>query len=174
MSEQVKGYAQALMAVAQAEGAVETTRTQLAAVARAVAANDELAQSLANNLLPSSVRTQIVDDILVGKTSDVTRSLVAMIVASGRGRDLGPIVDAFSQLSAAGSGRRVAVVRSAVALSEDQRKRLSDALAAQLGYQVDLDTVVDPEVVGGVITTVDDTVIDGTVRTRLAHMREAL
>ena len=174
MSDHVDGYANALLAVAEAEGDVETTRGQLAAVARAVEGNDELQASLSNNLLPASVRSQIVDDVLAGKTSNTTRALVSMIVSSGRGRDLSKIVDAFSRVSAAGSGRRVAVVRSAVALSDAQRARLSKALSAQLGYDVELDMVIDPDVVGGLVTTVGDTVIDGSVRTRLARMREAL
>ncbi|MCB1259187.1 MAG: ATP synthase F1 subunit delta, partial [Acidimicrobiales bacterium] len=71
------------------------------------------------------------------------------------------------------SARSVAEVRSAVELSEEQRTRLASALSAKLGRDVDVVVVVDPSVVGGLVTQVGDTVIDGSVRTRLAQLKEA-
>lgn len=175
MSEnRIKGYAQALLAVAQAEGDVETTRTQLAEVARAVEGNDQLRDSLSNNLLPAATRGQIVDDILGGKASDVTRSLVGMIVAAGRGSELGSIVDAFFSIAAAAKGRQMATVRTAVALTPDQKARLEQALSARTGHSIELENVVDPDVVGGAVTTIGDTVIDGSLRTRLGQMKDAI
>ena len=173
-TETIQGYADALLAVARAEGNLDQTRTQLAEVARAVDANDQLRSSLSNNLLPAATRGQIVDDILGNKTNSAVRALVGMIVAAGRGGQLTQIVDAFINSAAAAGGKRVAVVRSAVALSEDQKARLSHALAAQAGGPVELENIVDPEVVGGAVTTIGDTVIDGSIRTRLNQMKEAL
>jgi F-type H+-transporting ATPase subunit delta len=172
--DKIAGYADALLAVARAEGSVEATRSQLRDVAQAVEANDELRATLSNNLLPAATRAQIVDDLLSGKASDVTRSLVGMIVTAGRGGDLGPIVTAFANAAAASSGHRVAVVRSAVALSEDQKFRLSQALSASAGAPIELENIVDPDVIGGAVTTIGDTVIDGSLRTKLSQMHEAL
>lgn len=174
MSDRIDGYAAALLAVARAEGNVDTTRNQLADVARAVAGNDELRSTLSNNLLPSDVRTQIVDDILANKTSDTTRALVGMIVAAGRGGELGEIVQSFGRQAAGGAGRQVATVRSAVPLSDTQRDRLAAALSQRAGMPVQLETVVDPDLIGGAVTTFGDTVIDGSLRTRLNRMRDAL
>lgn len=173
-TDKIAGYADALLAVARAEGNLESTRSQLRDVARAVEGNDELRATLSNNLLPAATRTQIVDDLLAGKASDVTRSLVGMIVSAGRGADLGAIVSAFGAAAASSSGNRVAVVRSAVALSEDQKARLGQALSASAGAPVELENVVDPDVIGGAVTTIGDTVIDGSLRTRLSQMHDAL
>jgi F-type H+-transporting ATPase subunit delta len=71
------------------------------------------------------------------------------------------------------SNRSLAEVRSAVPLSDAQQARLAAALEKQLGYPVQVRVVVDPTVVGGVITQIGDTVIDGSIRTRLAQLREA-
>ena len=68
----------------------------------------------------------------------------------------------------------MATVRSAVALSDDQRDRLTAALRAKLGTDVDVKVIQDPSVVGGLVTTVGDTVIDGSVRSRLSRLRETL
>lgn len=168
------GYAEGLLAIARAEGDVDTTKNQLADVARAVAGNEELRSTLSNKLVPAAVRGQIVDDVLEGKTSDVVRAIVGMIVSAGRGGQLDDIVQAFIGLAASSSGKAVATVRSAVALTSVQEQQLVAALKQKTGADVELQLVVDPSVVGGAVTTIGDTVIDGSLRTRLAQMREAL
>lgn len=173
MSDRIDGYAQALVSVARAEGNLESTRAQLADVARAVDGSDELRASLSNNLLPAAVRAQIVDDILANKASDTTRALVGMIVSAGRGGELSAIVDSFVRQVAADDGRRVATVRSAAPLTAEQQQRLAKALSAQAGGAVELDVIVDPSLVGGVVTALGDTVIDGSLRTRLGRLHEA-
>ncbi len=174
MADANAGYAEALLAVARAEGDLATTKSQLADVARAVADNSELSSTLSDNLIPAAVRGQIVDDVLANKTSNTVRALVGMIVAAGRGGQLGDIVGSFLNLSAAADGKSVATVRSAVALTADQQNRLAAALKQKTGVDVELEMIVDPSVVGGAVTTIGDTVIDGSLRTRLTQMREAL
>jgi F-type H+-transporting ATPase subunit delta len=174
MTDRIDGYAQALLSVARAEGSVESVSSELADVSRAVTGDDELRSTLGNNLLPAAVRGQIVDDILANRASDATRALVGMIVTAGRGGELAAIVESFLRQAAGGGGRRVAEVRSAVPLTDDQKARIAKALSARLGSDVELEAVIDPDVVGGVVTTLGDTVIDGTVRSRLHRMRETL
>ena len=67
--------------------------------------------------------------------------------------------------------REVAEVRSAVALSDDQTKRLAEALSKSTGRKLNLKVVVDPSVLGGLVATVGDEVIDDTVRTRLEQIK---
>jgi F-type H+-transporting ATPase subunit delta len=68
----------------------------------------------------------------------------------------------------------VAEVRTAVALSDAQKTRLADALAKATGRRVNLKVVVDPNVIGGVVATVGDDVIDDSVRTRLDQVKARL
>ena len=65
-------------------------------------------------------------------------------------------------------------MRTAVALTADQQDRLRAALANATGRNVDLKVVVDPSVLGGLVATVGDTVIDGTVRTHLDQLKSRL
>ncbi|MCH7790429.1 MAG: F0F1 ATP synthase subunit delta, partial [Acidobacteria bacterium] len=60
----VSGYAEALLAIATAEGNAETVGRELFAVAEAIDANDELQSTLTNAGLPASRRQQIVEDLL--------------------------------------------------------------------------------------------------------------
>ena len=65
-------------------------------------------------------------------------------------------------------------MRSAIPLTDDQQTRLAAALANATGKQVNLKVVVDPSVLGGIVATVGDTVIDGSVRTRLDQLKARL
>ena len=65
-------------------------------------------------------------------------------------------------------------MRTAVALTADQQTRLEAALVKATGKQVNLKVVVDPSVLGGIVATVGDTVIDGSVRTRIEQLKSRL
>lgn len=169
----VSGYAEALLAIATAEGNAETVGRELFAVAEAIDANDELQSTLTNAGLPASRRQQIVEDLLGPTASMTTTALVSMIVGAGRARQLSDISRAVGIKVAAADNKQLAEVRSAVPLSDDQVARLRVALANSIGSEVELRVVVDPSVIGGIVTQIGDTVIDGSVRQKLTKMRES-
>ncbi|KAG1647648.1 ATP synthase subunit alpha [Nymphon striatum] len=156
-----------MLAVAHAEGDVAGISDELFKVGRAVDNNDELRTAISDARIPAERRIQIMDDLLDGKARQATKGLVSMVVGAGRGADLGKIASALADKAATSQGKQVATVRSAVALSDDQLSRLGAALAAKLGTEVDVKVIQDPSVVGGLITTVGDTVIDGSLMSDL-------
>jgi F-type H+-transporting ATPase subunit delta len=68
----------------------------------------------------------------------------------------------------------LAEVRTAVPLTDDQQARLKAALENATGKSLNLKTIVDPTVMGGVVATIGDTVIDDTVRTRIDQLKSRL
>ena len=80
----------------------------------------------------------------------------------------------FPALAAERRGRMVAVVTTAVPLSDQQKQRLGAALATLYGRQVHLNLDVDPEVRGGVSVRIGDEIVDGTVATRLEEAARRL
>lgn len=172
-SERVRGYAQALVAVAQAEGAGTQVEDELFTVARAVERSDELQSKLADRSIPVARRQQIIEDILGAEASPITTALVSMVVAADRGNELPQILDAAVAQNANARGQAVAEVRSAVPLTDEQQRRLGEALKKATGKNLTIKTVVDESVLGGIVTTIDDEVIDGTVRHRMTKLREA-
>lgn len=173
MTDRSDLYADAFLSVISAEGNVNEVSDELFRLARVLEGNDELRQALVDPHLPAVRRQQIVEDLLAGKATDTTTALVSMVVGAGRARELPGIVDRLLTLTASRSNRSIAEVRSAVELTDDQKARLAEALAASTGREVDVVVIVDPTVMGGVVTQIGDTVIDGTVRSRLAQLRES-
>jgi F-type H+-transporting ATPase subunit delta len=170
----IEGYANGLFEIAKAEGTLDEVEDELFRFARSYESSEELRNALTDELIPVARRQAIVEDLLGSKASPTTVQLVAMIVGSGRGRDLPAIVDRLVQRAAATKDAAVAEVRTAVALTEDQQDRLRAALANATGRTVTLKVVVDPSVLGGLVATIGDTVIDGTVRTHLDQLKSRL
>lgn len=173
MSDRINNYARAILSVAEAEDNVDDLSDELFRFARAIDGNDDLRSALTDQRIEASRRQQIVEDLLDGKASTTAVGLVSMLVATGRAGDLPKIADRVVEMSARGRDRQVAIVRSAVELTEDQKTRLTEALTRAHGGDLDVKVQVDPSVVGGIVTQIGDTVLDGSVRSRLAQLRDA-
>jgi F-type H+-transporting ATPase subunit delta len=61
-----------------------------------------------------------------------------------------------------------------VPLDAEQQARLATALSQATGKQVEVKVIVDANVLGGIVARIGDTVIDGTVRRRLAQLKERI
>ena len=169
----VTGYADALFAVAAAEGDLAAVEDELFRFAQALRSDDQLGSTLADQGVPVSRRQQVVEDLLGGKASATTTALVSMVVGAGRTTDLPAIVDALVERSAASRNKSVATVRSAIDLTAEQRDRLASAINTRTGRDVEVRVVIDPTVLGGVVTEIGDDIIDGSVRRRLNQLRES-
>ena len=170
----IEGYARALFEVARAEGTLDEVEDELFRFARCYESSDALRNALTDEHIPAEKRQAIVEDLLGGKTTTTTIQLVSMVVGSGRSRDIPAIVDSLVARASSAKQLDVAEVRTAVALTDDQQARLKAALENATGKSINLKTVVDPSVVGGVVATIGDTVIDDTVRTRIEQLKSRL
>jgi F-type H+-transporting ATPase subunit delta len=170
----IDGYARALFEIARAEGTIDEVEDELFRFARSYESSDSLRNALTDEQIPAAKRQAIVEDLLGGKATSTTVQLVSMVIGSGRGRDLPAIVDKLVDRASSSKNLELAEVRSAIALSQDQQDRLAAALANATGKQVNLKVVVDPSVLGGLVATIGDTVIDGSVRTRIDQLKSRL
>jgi F-type H+-transporting ATPase subunit delta len=173
VSDRCDQYAEAFFEVMMAEGNVNEAQDELFRFSRIVEGNDELYKTLADQALPAGRRQQVVEELLAGKAFPSTIALVSLVVTTGRIRDLPTIVDRVLQRTASLTNRTRAVVRSAVDLTDDQQKRLAESLKQATGHDVDIYVVIDPTVIGGIVTQIGDTVIDGSVRHRLARLKDS-
>lgn len=170
----VHGYAAAMLDVARAEGQVDRVSDELYRVARALETSTELRLALSDPRLPLDRKQGIVGDLLGGRVLPLTLNLVSFVVAAGRSSDLPAIADRLAEQAAAERDRAVAEVRTAFELDEETVRRLAESLSRATGKQVEVKTVVDPSLLGGLVATVGDTVIDGSLRHRLEGLRQAL
>ena len=174
MAGRIDAYASALFEVARAEGSLATVEDELFKVARTIEGSDELRSALTDQAVPVEQRQGVVEDLLGGRASPTTTALVSFVVGAGRARDLPAIIDRLVERAAEERSEAVAEVRSAVPLDDGQRRRLAEALGRATGKRVSVKVVVDPSILGGIVAQVGDTIIDGSVRSRLNQLRDSL
>ena len=173
MPDSIDSYAAGILEIARAEGDVARVSDELFRVSRSFESSTELREALTDVRLPADRKAGIVSDLL-GEASPLVASLVNLIVGMGRAADLPRIADGVAAKAAAERDRAVAEVRSAVALDADTVRRLEEALSSSTGKQVEVKAVVDPTVLGGVVAQIGDTVIDGSLRSRLESLRQSI
>ncbi|MFQ5967285.1 MAG: ATP synthase F1 subunit delta [Acidimicrobiia bacterium] len=168
------GYAQAIFGIARSEGQLEELEDELFQVARGIEGSTELRDTLSDRRIPVERRMGIIEELIAGKATRLTLALVEFLVAAERIRELPRIADEFVALAAAERQKAVAEVRSAVPLDTEMVDRLTEALGRATEKEVEVKIVVDPSIVGGVVARIGDTVIDGSIRSRLVGLRQAL
>ncbi|MFI5041360.1 MAG: ATP synthase F1 subunit delta [Acidimicrobiales bacterium] len=174
MNDRVAAYANALLGVARAEGAEGRVEDELFKLARTFEGSDPLRSTLTDPAIPVERRAGVVEELLGKKAHPLTTAMASFIVGAGRAHDLPAIVDAFVANAAELRAEAVAEVRTPFPLDDDQQARLADALGHATGKRVTVKVIIDPTVLGGIVARVGDTVIDGSVRSRLEQLREAL
>jgi F-type H+-transporting ATPase subunit delta len=174
VTDRIDAYASALLEVAKAEGNLETVEDELFRFARTLDGNDDLRMTLSDATLPLPRRQAIIDELLENRVSPVTLALISFVVSAGRTRNLSEIIDRLVERAAEERREAVAEVRTAYALDPERRQKLVDALERATGKHISIKEIVDPSILGGVVATVGDTVIDGSIRHRLEKLRETL
>lgn len=170
-TQQVNAYVSAMFDIASANDAVAVVEDEMFRLARAFESNEGLRSSLSDATLPIDRRQKIVEQLLGGKANNVTVQLASLLVGTGHIALLPQVADALVKRASSEKQLEVAEVRSAIELSDTQKARLADALSKATGKKLNLKVVVDPNVIGGLVATVGDEVIDDTVRTRLDQVK---
>ncbi|MDH6116337.1 F0F1 ATP synthase subunit delta [Kitasatospora sp. GAS204B] len=170
--EQLAAYAEVI--AAEQAGKLDDLEDELFRFGRIVAGSHELRAALTEPKATAAAKAGLVKKLLGDRALPGTVRLVTSLVTHPRGRSLEQGLESYSKLAADRRDRVVALVTTAVPLSDGQKQRLAGALAKLYGRAVLLNIDVDPEVVGGVRVQIGDEIIDGTVSSRLEGARQAL
>ncbi|AEA23917.1 F0F1 ATP synthase subunit delta [Pseudonocardia dioxanivorans] len=164
----------AVLGVAEKDGSLDEVEDQLFRFGRILDREPQLARLLADRSTPADKRVGLLSELLRGKASTVTTTLLEQAVRSPRGLALDIVAGQLAELAAARRDRYVAHVRSAVALTDQQEQRLTESLGRLYGRPISLQVEHDPEILGGLVVQVGGELIDGSVAGRLAAARRGL
>ncbi|MFD8570891.1 F0F1 ATP synthase subunit delta [Streptomyces sp. NPDC057694] len=155
------------LTAAQKSGELDDVEDELFRFDRIVSSNTELRAALTDKAASGKLRGDLVKELLGGRAKPTTERLVERLVTAPRGRSLEAGLDSLSKLAAERRERMVAVVTTAVPLTDQQKQRLGQALAKLYGRQMHLNLDVDPGVLGGIKVQVGDEVINGSIADRI-------
>ena len=168
-------YASALFDLASEAGTVTAVEADLEKLADALHESAELRALIRN---PEVSREQI-GKVVAGLASylglsELTKNFLGVLAENRRISDLPGMIRAFHAIAAAQRGEVSAEVASAHALTDEQISTLEQKLRAREGRTVKLKTRVDPDLLGGLVVTVGSQRIDGSIRTRLNSLAQAM
>jgi F-type H+-transporting ATPase subunit delta len=165
-------YARAAFEIATASGAQNEWAGKLAFAAQ-VAANPQVMALFGDPRLPAEALTTLfvrgteAADPVFGRFLDV-------LAENHRLRELPEIAALFEQLKRDAEHVLKVRVRSAVPLDDVEAARLVKALKRRFKSDIELERSVDPAMLGGAVIDAGETVIDGSLKTRLAKLETAL
>ncbi|MFG3203052.1 F0F1 ATP synthase subunit delta [Streptomyces sp. NPDC048192] len=155
------------LTAAEKRGNLDEVEDELFRFGRIVSSSTDLRAALTDRAAAREAKTELLHRLLGGRAKPITERLVTRLVTAPRGRSLEAGLESLSKLAAERRDRVVAVVTSAVPLSDGQKQRLGAALAKLYGRRMHLNLDVDPEVIGGIRVQVGDEVINGSLADRL-------
>ena len=168
-------YASALFDLASENGTVTAVETDLDKLETGLSESSELA------LLTTSpkVSRDAANKALWGVSaimglSELTQNFLGTLAQNRRLSKLPAIIRSFRAIAAAQRGEVSAEVASAHALTDTQLDQLKAKLTAREGRTVKLTTKVDPDLLGGLVVTIGSKRIDGSIRTRLNSLSQAM
>jgi F-type H+-transporting ATPase subunit delta len=165
-------YADAAFEIALRDKAVETWRRDLDAAAE-ISTNDELEKALANPAFPLDQRIAVAERVFASLSAPV-RNLVLLLVRRNRIEQLPRVAAEFRRLDDRRNGLTHAIATSAAPLEAAEVKAITARLEELTGGRVELETAVDPSLLGGLVVRLGDRLIDGSVRGRLERLRNQL
>jgi F-type H+-transporting ATPase subunit delta len=159
---------------ANIDGQLDRVHDEIFAFSRILVENPDLRQAFNTRSDSDARKIELLNSIFASKFSAHTVTLLAHAFAGLRGRHIERTVVAYSHAVTERLNRVNAHVRTAVALTDGQKKKLNDTLSKHIGQTVHLNVEVDPSVLGGLSIRFEDEIIDGTIINRLAEAGRAL
>ncbi|WIO74307.1 F0F1 ATP synthase subunit delta [Porticoccaceae bacterium LTM1] len=173
LSTLARPYAKAAFKYAVDANALQDWSKMLA-TASAVAGQEVVERLLASPTHTAAQQADAVVEICGDTLNDQGRNFVHTLSANRRLPLLGEIAQQFETLRAGLEKTLTVQVTAAGDVTAEQQQKLADALKAKLGHEVSLQVDIDKSLLGGAVVRAGDTVLDGSVRGRLAKLAEAL
>jgi F-type H+-transporting ATPase subunit delta len=167
-------YAEALLNIAQAEGALPRIEEDAHRLFDLLRTNAELQEFVKNPNVRDEGKRQAFTQLLGGKIHPALLDSVLLIVGQNRGNRLAAILEEFKTVAANARQHVAGEVISAVPLDDATVKALEAKLSQSTGKNVHLMSRVDPAILGGLVVRLGHEVIDGSVRKKLEDVRASL
>ena len=168
-------YAKALVNLAENEKDLDNTGKHLNSITEVYKENLELRQVLSDTKVSSGIKLEILKDVLSKiKVSKLVDTFSRYLLAKRRIDFLPDIERAFNLLLQEKLGRIEAKVTTASELPKDTVKKLVDAISSYSGKEIEINVTIDPSIIGGIVTRIGSTVIDGSIQTYLNQIRQSI
>ena len=174
MTQIANNYAQALYSLAKEEDLTQVILDELLVLDAGIAEEPAYLRLLSAPNLSKATRCEILDNAFRGKVHPYILNFLKILTEKGYIRHFSDCCRAFREQYNEDNDILSVNAVSAVALTEDQKIRLTDKLAAITGKHISLTNRVDPQCLGGIRLDYNGKRVDGTVQNRLDTIQKQL
>lgn len=168
----VKRYAQAVFEIALESNQLKEWQSNLTKIAKMVE-DEEFVGLVENPKISFDMKTKMVQEKL-GETKPMVLNLVYLLVSKGKLKTAGQISVEYNNLLNKYYGIRNAEVTLAIPLDATEKEKLGKQLEELVGEKVSMNVQVNPEILGGFVARIDDSLIDGSIRNKLEMLKKRL
>lgn len=168
LTEVAEPYAQALMSVAQSNHITDQIGEDARSILGLLGESEDFRLLVSSPLIEADKKKAVLRQIVEGQVQPYMLNFLMLLVDRGRVLVLPEICDQYLVLLRQLRQAVLAEVTSAVELSDEQKETIRQkVLATTSANEVELQTRVDPELLGGVVIKVGSQVIDASLRGQL-------
>jgi F-type H+-transporting ATPase subunit delta len=167
-----KRYAQAAFKLALEKGELDSWQASLRKIAD-ITTDERLMALLENPKLSFETKKAILVEFS-GKINPLALNLAYLLVHKDRLGIAGDISQQYDRLLDTHYGIEHVEVTTALPLDDEDRERISSRFREIIRHKVIIDAQVDPSIVGGIKAKIGDTLIDGSVKSKLGALRKSL
>ena len=170
-----KRYAKAIFTVGQEQEKYEEYGKVLQGLADLYVSHPEVVDALTNPLYPMDVKENVMKGIVGSMTVDtIMGNFLNLLVQKKRAEILPEIAVAYQTMVDDAKNISHGKVISAIELSDELQDKVQKILEKLTGKKVTLTTSVDKSIIGGIIAQVGDLVLDGSIKTQLAGLKDSI
>jgi F-type H+-transporting ATPase subunit delta len=171
MEEIAQVYARSLFEVAQEHDKLDVVRDQIGQFADALDGSRELQTFFFSPYFSTEEKKDGLDKALEGE-DDVVRNFLAVLIENHRMPALFRVRRELDAMWREVNKLLPVQVTSAVELDEAVTRQIGEEIGRQTGRKVELTANVDPDVLGGIVLRVGNSILDASIRTRLDRLRK--
>ena len=168
-------YALALFELAREQKQLETVAASLATVRETLKESDDFRELATSPLIGRDEAMRAIAAAAQAMRLDpLTTSFLGVLAQNRRLRQLGNVIRAFNTLAARHRGEITAEVTSAFPLDDDQVDAIKQNLRTRMGRDIAVEMNVEPAILGGLVVKIGSQMIDGSIRTKLNNLAQAM
>ncbi len=166
-------YAKSLLDLSIEGNKLDTILGDVQSLQNAVA-NEDLANMLKSPIIKGDKKKQILNAIFNGKVDELTMKFMDLVVLKGRESYLKDILDEFMNQYRQFKSISIVKITSAEPLNDENIANIKAKLlvSKETADNIEIETVVDPSILGGIIIQVGDKLYDASVAHKLQTLRK--
>ena len=168
-------YASALFDLARNARQIESVGNSLDALGQALLDSKDFNELITSPLVSREAAGKSFAALAPDLGIDpITTNFLGVLARNGRKGELRNVIRAFRRLASEHRGEATAEVVTARPLNDDQLSALRQQLRGRAGRDVNIDTSVDPDILGGIVVKLGSQRIDASIRTKLNRLASAM